>query len=138
MAFYGQMPDSYNVVVNGNHPMVAEILDEVEKGYGEDLDKINKKIDAAVSEQNSLHELIKDKKEADLTSEEKEKRDDLNKKVDDLRHQRTDRLGELGKENKLVKQLIDLALLANGMLKGEELTRFIHRSVDLIGTNKCK
>ena len=138
MAFYGQMPDSYNVVVNGNHPMVAEILDEVEKGYGEDLDKINKKIDAAVSEQNSLHELIKDKKEADLTSEEKEKRDDLNKKVDDLRHTRSRVLGELGKENKLVKQLIDLALLANGMLKGEELTRFIHRSVDLIGTNKCK
>lgn len=138
MAFYGQMPDSFNVVVNGNHPMVAEILDEVEKGYGEDLDKINKKIDAAVSEQNSLHELLKDKKEEDLTTEEKDKREDLNKKVDDLRHQRTDRLGELGKENKLVKQLIDLALLANGMLKGEELTRFIRRSVDLIGTNKSK
>ena len=102
----------------------------------EDLSKINQKIDAAVSEQNALNELIKDKKEDELSTEEKDKREETSKKLDDLRRQRTDRLGELGKENKLVKQLIDLALLANGMLKGEELTRFIRRSVDLIGTNK--
>ncbi len=133
MAFYGQMPDSFNVVVNGNHPLVAEILDEVEKGYGEDLKKISKKIDAAATEQHSLEELLKDKKPDEISTEETAKREELEKKTGELRAQRDGRLRSLGGGNKLVKQFIDLALLSNGLLKGEELSRFIRRSVELIG-----
>ncbi|MBP3331586.1 MAG: molecular chaperone HtpG, partial [Tidjanibacter sp.] len=79
-----------------------------------------------------LLNLIKDKKEDELTVEEKKERDDLMKKVAELKLQRTNRLKEIGAGNNLVKQLIDLALLSNGMLKGEQLTGFIRRSVELI------
>ena len=126
--FYSQMPDNYTIAVNANHPLVIDILGEVEK-----LKTINKKRETAQKQQANLNELIKDKKEADLTEEEKQQRDDLAKKVDDLRGQRTARLKEIGAGNSLVKQLIDLALLSNGMLKGEQLTNFIKRSVELIG-----
>ena len=67
-----------------------------------------------------------------MTAEEKQQRDDIDKKLNDLRRQRTERLLEIGSSNKLVKQLVDLALLSNGMLKGEQLTNFIKRSVELI------
>ena len=77
-------------------------------------------------------DVIKDKKDEDLTAEERKERDDIEKKITDLRTQRTDRLRQIGGENALVKQLIDLALLSNGMLKGEQLTNFIRRSVELI------
>lgn len=130
--FYGQMPDNYTIAVNANHPLVIDILDEVEKEYGDKLQTINGKIDSAQKQQNSLTELLKDKKEADLTVEEKQQRDDIDKKLNDLRRQRTERLLEIGSSNKLVKQLVDLALLSNGMLKGEQLTNFIKRSVELI------
>lgn len=131
--FYGQMPDNYTIVVNGNHPMIINILEDTEKEYGDKLGKINSKIEAAEKQETQLEQLIKDKKEGDLTEEEKKERDDLSKKVLDLRGQRTDRLKEIGSQNNLVKQLIDLALLSNGMLKGEQLTGFIKRSVELIG-----
>lgn len=134
MQFYGQMPDSYTVVVNGNHPLVAEILDEVEKGYGADeLKSINEKIETAQTEENNLNELLKGKKEEEISQTEKDKRADLTKQVETLRKQRSTRLEELGRDNKLVGQIIDLALLAGGMLKGENLDKFIRRSVELIG-----
>ena len=134
MQFYGQMPDSYTVVVNGNHPLVAEILDEVEKGYGADeLKSINEKIEATRTDENNLNELLKDKKEEEISQTEKDKRSDLEKQLNELRKQRSTRLEELGRDNKLVGQIIDLALLAGGMLKGENLDKFIRRSVELIG-----
>ena len=78
-------------------------------------------------------ELIRGKEDKDLTDEERTSRDTLREKVESLRAERNGRLQEIGKENVLVKQLIDLALLSNGMLKGENLTSFIRRSVELIG-----
>ena len=133
MQFYGQLPDNFNVVINGNHPLVAEILGEVEASYGDKLKTTNKKLDAAIAEQRSFEELVKDKKAEDFSQEEKDKQQEVDKKVEDLRRQRTERLTEIGRENKLVKQVVDLALLSNSMLKGENLTNFIRRSVELIG-----
>lgn len=133
MQFYGQMPDNYTIAVNGNHPLILEILQKSKEAYGDKLKTVTKKINAAVQEQTSFMEVIKDKKETDLTDEEKKMREDLKNKVDTLRSERTTRLREIGSESVLVKQLIDLALLSNGMLKGENLTSFIRRSVDLIG-----
>ena len=109
--FYGQMPDNFTIAVNGNHPIVADILSDAEKAYGDKL---------------------KDKKEEELTAEEKAMREELSKKVVTLRDERNERLREIGGENKLVKQIIDLALLTNGMLKGKSLTDFIQRSISLI------
>ena len=130
--FYGQMPDNFTIAVNGNHPIVIDILADVEKAYGDKLKTMTKKIDAAVAEEKRFEEVTKDKKEADLTPEEKSTREELSKKVVTLRDERNERLRQIGSENKLVKQIIDLALLTNGMLKGKNLTDFIQRSISLI------
>ncbi len=134
--FYGQMPDNFTIAVNGNHPIVIDILDSVEKAYGDKLKSITKKIDAAVAEESRFEEMTKDKKEEDFSQEEKDMREELSKKVVTLRDERNLRLKEIGKENALVRQIIDLALLSNGMLKGKNLSDFIQRSISLIGTKE--
>ena len=130
--FYGQMPDNFTITVNGNHPIVIDILGDVERSYGDKLKSITKKIDAAVAEEKRFDETVKGKKEADFTPEEREMSEELSKKVVTLRDERNERLREIGRENKLVRQIIDLALLSNGMLKGKNLTDFIQRSITLI------
>ena len=130
--FYGQMPDNFTIAVNGNHPIVIDILASVEKAYGDKLKSITKKIDAAVAEENRFEEMTESKKEEDFTQEEKDMREELSKKVVTLRDERNLRLKEIGKENALVRQIIDLALLSNGMLKGKNLSDFIQRSISLI------
>ena len=130
--FYGQMPDNFTIAVNGNHPIVIDILGKVENEYGDKLKTTTKKIDAAVAEERRFEETVKNKKEEDFTPEEKQMREELSKKVVMLRDERNERLKEIGKQNKLVRQIIDLALLSNGMLKGKNLTDFIQRSITLI------
>ena len=130
--FYGQMPDSFTVAVNGNHPIVAGILADVERSYGDKLKSTTKKLDAAIAEEKRFDEVVKGKKEEELTAEEKSTREELSKKIVTLRDERNERLREIGAENELVKQIIDLALLSNGMLKGKSLSDFIQRSISLI------
>ena len=130
--FYGQMPDNFTIVVNGNHPIVADILDDVEKAYGDKLKTVTKKIDAALAEEKRFDEVNNDNAEADQSPEEKSAREEISKKIVTLRDERSQRLCEIGTGNKLVKQIIDLALLTNGMLKGKNLTDFIQRSITLI------
>ena len=130
--FYGQMPDNFTIAVNGNHPIVIDILGKVESEYGDKLKTTTKKIDAAVAEERRFEETVKNKKEEDFTPEEKQMREELSKKVVMLRDERNERLKEIGKQNGLVRQIIDLALLSNGMLKGKNLTDFIQRSISLI------
>ena len=134
--FYGQMPDNFTITVNGNHPIVIDILSEVEKSYGDKLKSITKKIDAAVAEEHRFEEVIKNKKEDELSAEEKTMRTELSEKVVTLRDERNERLREIGKENTLVRQIIDLALLSNGMLKGKNLSDFIQRSISLIESER--
>ena len=132
--FYGQMPDSFTIAINGNHPIVIDILGKVESAYGDKLKSITKKIDAAVGEEHRFEELIKNKKEEELTAEERTMREELSKKVVLLRDERNERLTQIGKESNLVKQIIDLALLSNGLLKGKSLTDFIQRSINLLNS----
>ncbi len=131
-AFYGQMPDSFNVVVNGNHPLVMDVWSETEKEVGESVKNLDTKIESLDKQKKNFDELIKGKKSEELTSEEKDKQAELDKKLKKLRTDRETQLKESGSKNKLVKQLVDLALLSNGMLKGESLTNFIKRSIELI------
>ena len=130
--FYAQMPDNFTITVNGNHPIVLDILGEVEAEYGDKLRTIGKKIMAAEQEESRFEETVKDKKDADFTPEEREMRETLSKRVVELRKERDSRLSEIGKQNRKVRQIIDLALLSNGMLKGKNLTDFIQRSISLI------
>ena len=130
--FYSQMPDNFTITVNGNHPIVLDILGEVEREYGDKLRTIGKKITAAEQEESRFEETVKDKKAEELSAEERDMREQLSKRVIELREERDSRLEEIGKENKKVRQIIDLALLSNGMLKGKNLTDFIQRSISLI------
>ncbi|MBQ4499289.1 MAG: molecular chaperone HtpG [Alistipes sp.] len=130
--FYEQMPDSFTITVNGNHPIVLDILGEVEKSYGDKLRTIGKKITAAEQEESRFEESVKGKKEEELSSEEREMRETLSKRVVELRSERDSRLKEIGTDNRKVRQIIDLALLSNGLLKGKNLTEFIQRSISLI------
>ena len=130
--FYAEMPDSFTITVNGNHPIVLDIFGEVEKEYGDKLRTIGKKITAAEGEESRFEETVKNKKEEELTQEERDMRTTLSERVVELRQERTSRLEEIGKGNRKVRQIIDLALLSNGLLKGKNLTDFIQRSISLI------
>ena len=130
--FYAEMPDSFTITVNGNHPIVLDIFGEVEKEYGDKLRTIGKKITAAEQEESRFEETVKNKKEEELTQEERDMRTTLSERVVELRQERTTRLEEIGKSNRKVRQIIDLALLSNGLLKGKNLTDFIQRSISLI------
>jgi len=132
MNFYGEMPDSYNLVVNTNHPLVNKLVASKDKDLTKDLADIDKELDPVELEHTKLETELKDKKDEDISTEQKEKRKSLEKQMEDLRHKREDKLKAYGKKNKLAKQMVDLALLSNNMLKGEELTNFIRRSVDMI------
>ena len=135
--FYGEMPDNFTIAINGNHPITLDILEKVESSYGDRLKTITKKIDAATAEQNRFEEVVKGKKEDELSAEEKTMREELREKVTALTDERNTRLREIGSELSLIRQIIDLALLSNGMLKGKNLSDFIERSINLIEPNKA-
>lgn len=131
-SFYGEMPASYNVAINGNHPLVISVLGDIEKSVGEEVRALTDKIDTLTKQQNTFKEVTKDKKEEEFTKEEHTMRDELASKLAKFKTEKTIKLKDAGKADSTVGQLIDLALLSNGMLKGENLTNFIKRSVELI------
>jgi molecular chaperone HtpG len=132
MNFYGEMPDSYNLVINGNHPLVLNVSKELKKSLGEEVSKIEEKIKPIEKNKADLETANKDKKDEEISQEEKDRIEKLNNKISDLNKKKEELLGKYGNDNKHVKQMIDLALLANNMLKGEELTKFVKRSIELL------
>lgn len=132
MGFYGELPDSYNLVLNGNHMLVNRITTEIEESVGEKLKKIRSRISSLESKHAELEAAKKDKKEEEIPQAEKEELDDVNKKITEQKSKKESILKEFASGNKLVSQLIDLALLSNNMLKGEALTKFVKRSIELI------
>ncbi len=132
MSFYGELPESYNLVLNSDHRLVKEVLEQEEAACTEKLEPIQAEIKGWEARQSDLRDAQSKKKDEEITAEEKEDMTNTNKKLDELREQYNEVLAEYATQNKLVSQLIDLALLSNGMLKGEALSRFIRRSVDMI------
>jgi len=132
MGFYGDLPDSYNLVVNSNHPLVEQIAKATDDSVKEEISPIKKEISSVEGDKVALEKLKEGKKDEEIPQEEKDQMDDLNKKMDELNKKKETILENYGKENKLVKQLIDLALLSNNMLKGKALDKFVKRSVELI------
>ena len=132
MNFYGEMPDSYNLVVNGNHSLVTRIAEDVEKELGDKLSSIRGRLSSLKSRKAELEEAQKDKKEEEIPQAEKEELEDVKKKMDEQNDKKEALLKEFAGNNKLVSQLIDLALLSNNMLKGESLSKFVKRSIELI------
>ncbi len=131
-SMYGNMPDSYNLVINANHPLVNKIAEGTEKKLGKKLDELREEKKGLSEEQQLLEKAKEGKKEEEVPQSEKDQMEDVNKKLGALEDKRIEILKKHGKGQKLVKQLIDLALLANNQLKGEDLAAFVKRSVDLI------
>ncbi|WP_106828208.1 molecular chaperone HtpG [Parabacteroides pacaensis] len=132
MSFYGELPESYNLVLNTDHPLIKKVLTEEEEKCSAELKPISDDLKGWVARQTDLRDAQSKKKEEEITASEKEDLNNTNKMVDELQEKRNGILASYAASNPVVKQLIDLALLSNGMLKGEALSRFIKRSVDLI------
>ena len=132
MGFYGAMGDQYTLVVNTDHKLVNTILENEKKEMSARLEPINFEIKETEKKEAELDEFNKGKKDEEIPQVDKDRKSEYHKTIADLNKQKNSLLEEYGKGNKVVGQLIDLALLANGLLKGEALNRFVKRSVELI------
>lgn len=132
MNFYAGLPDSYNMVINTNHPLVLKVNEAREKSTGTKVEEIENQFKPVEEEISKLEEKQKGKKDEEVPVADKDKLESLKKQLDELKGKKTEVLKDFGKKNKIVRQLIDLALISNNMLKGEDMIRFVNRSIDLI------
>jgi len=130
--FYGDMPETVNLVVNVSHPLVKTVIDQKDKSLNDKMAEFKSQLEPLKTKLDELKKATEKKKDEDISQAEKDEMEDLTKKVEEIEGSKAEVLKSFGKDNKLVKQLIDLALLANNMLKGEELSKFVKRSVELI------
>ena len=130
--FYNNLPDNLNLVVNEAHPLVKQLIADAKAATADEVSGLEKEIAPLKSDLESLEKLTKDKKDEEISTEEKDKKSELEKKISDIESRRKALFENFAAGNKLVKQLIDLALLANNMLRCEDLTKFVKRSVELI------
>lgn len=132
MSFYGEMPDMYNVVLNCDHKLVKDIINDEEANCQTTVQPIQQQMDEVTNQRNELKDQQKGKKDDEIPQADKDKVSDLDKKWDELKKQKDAVYAEYAEKNQQVKQLIDLALLQNGLLKGEALSNFIKRSIELM------
>lgn len=132
MAFYAQMPDMYTVVLNASHPLVKKVLNDCETATAEALKPIESEIKGLKARQAALNQLLDKKKADELTQEEKDERNNVEKDIRTQEDAKQKVIADYAQGNNVVHQLIDLALLQNGMLKGAALDAFLKRSVDMI------
>ncbi len=132
MGFYGDLPDSYNLVVNSNHKLIEQVANSTEEAVKDELSPIETEISKLDTDIQALETLKKGKKDEEIPQEEKDQMEDLTKKKEEQNKKKEEILKAFGNKNPLIKQLVDLALLSNNMLKGEALDTFVKRSVELI------
>ncbi len=132
MNFYGQMPDSFNIVLNSDHPLVKKVLADSEAATAEALAPINSELKGQEARLAAIRQQQDKKKYDELTQEDKDLKAEAEKAVQEQKDKKQQVIADYAKDNSIVHQLIDLALLQNGMLKGEALDKFLRRSVDLI------
>jgi molecular chaperone HtpG len=132
MNFYGELPDSFNLVVNLNHPLIVKISDDLQVQEGTRLQENDTERERLKDEISFIEKEHSKKKPEEVSQFEKDDLEKLRKELETIESSRKEILETYGSENKKVKQLIDLALLANNMLKGEDLSTFVKRSVELL------
>ncbi len=132
MNFYGEMPDSYNLVLNSDHPLINRILTDEKAACNDKLSPITDQITAIKAERDTLKKSHEKLKADEIPTAEKEELESKNSLISDLENKRNAILADYASGNKLVSQLIDIALLSNGMLKGESLSNFLKRSVEML------
>ncbi|WP_276866025.1 molecular chaperone HtpG [Mediterranea massiliensis] len=132
MSFYGDMPDMFNLVLNVDHPLVKEVLAGEEQACAADIVPIQLSMDDTNKRRNDLKKSHEGKKDEEIPTAEKDELSELDKKWEELKTKKEAVLADYASKNPVVRQLIDLALLQNGMLKGEALNNFVKRSIELI------
>ena len=132
MSFYGQMPDSLNLVLNTDHPLVKRVLDECKASTAEALKPIESELKGQEARLAAIRQQQEGKKAEELTQDDKDMKAETEKAVEAEKEKKQTVLANFAAKNDIIHQLIDLALLQNGMLKGEALDKFLKRSVDLI------
>ena len=132
MSFYAQMPDSYSLVLNADHPLVKKVIDDCQTQTAEPLKPIEAELKGQEARLAAIRQAQEKKKADELTQEEKDDKTNTEKAVQEQKDKKKQVLSDYGKGNDIVHQLIDLALLQNGMLKGEALDKFLRRSIELI------
>ena len=132
MGFYAQMPDAYNFVLNADHPLIKRVLNEVTEGTTKELAPIASELKGQKARLAALQQAQSKKKAEELTQEEKDDVQNTQKSISELQDKKKTVIEACAKDNEVVHQLIDLALLQNGMLQGAALDKFLKRSVSLI------
>ena len=132
MSFYGEMPDMYNLVLNSDHQLIKKVLEDTESACAEKLVPVESEIAMLNLRQTELRKAQEGKKDEDISTAEKDELNEVEQKLNEQKQQKTTIINESAADNKVVHQLIDLALLQNNMLKGEALTNFVKRSIELI------
>ena len=132
MNFYAQMPDSLNLVLNADHPLVKRVLDDCKANTEEALKPIESELKGQEARMAAIRQQQEKKKPEELTQDDKDMKAECEKAVQEQKDKKQEVLNGFAAQNDIVHQLIDLALLQNGMLKGEALDKFLKRSIDLI------
>lgn len=132
MSFYGQMPDMYAVVLNADHPLIKKVLDDTTQKTEAELKPILAELKGLHARQSVLRQQQNDKKPEEITQEMKDDLETCNKSIREEETKRDNIISSYAKDNDIVHQLIDLALLQNGLLKGDALNQFLKRSINLI------
>ena len=132
MAFYAEMPDTYSLVLNSDHPLIKKVLDDEKEKTAETLKPILSEIKGQEARLAALRQAQDKKKPEEISQEEKDDVNNTQKAIDEQRTKKQQVIADYAKDNDVLHQLIDLALLQNGMLKGAALDKFLKRSIDLI------
>ena len=133
MSFYGEMPDMYTLILNTDHPLIQSVLTAEKEATADSLRPINEETLALQTRREALEASHNGKKDEEIPSAEKDELSTLTTQIDAQRTKREAIYTNFAKDNNQLHQLIDLALLGNGMLKGEALSKFIKRSVEMMG-----
>lgn len=132
MSFYGEMPDMFNLVLNSDHRLIKQVLSDAETACAEKLVPVESEIAMLTLRRNELQKAQEGKKDEEIPTAEKDELSEVEKKIEAQKTEKENILNGYAVGNKVVHQLIDLALLQNNMLKGEALTNFVKRSVEMI------
>ena len=132
MGFYAQMPDMYSMVLNADHELVKKVLADTENATSEALKPILAELKGQEARLAAIRQAQDKKKYDELTQEDKDQKAEAEKAVNEQKDKKNAVLADYAKDNSVVHQLIDLALLQNGMLKGAALDAFLKRSVEMI------
>lgn len=132
MAFYGEMPDMYNFIVNADHPVVKAILADANAQLNNTLAPVEAELKGLEARHTALESAFKDKKEEEISADDREMLKQCNDSISEQKQKEKEIFSTYAKGNRTISQLLDIALLQNGQLKGAALDKFIKRSIDMI------